>query len=107
MEIYYSPRAKEDLFHIKKQILETWDDDKLAVKILSQITKAIRNLESFPYMGEQISAVIGVSSDYRCLFSNQNYIFYRVEQDRILIVRILNEKQDYMKVLFGIEKTTE
>ena len=33
--------------------------------------------------------------------------FYRMEKDRILIVRILNEKQDYMKILFGIEGTTE
>lgn len=107
MEIYYSPKAKDDLLRIKERILEIWEDDKLAVKILGQITKAIRNLESFPYMGEQISAIIGVASDYRCLFSNQNYIFYRTEQDRILIVRILNEKQDYMKILFGIEETTE
>ena len=30
-----------------------------------------------------------------------------MEKDRILIVRILNEKQDYMKILFGIEGTTE
>ena len=38
MEIYYSPKAKEELFRIKDRILEVWDDDKLAVKTLSQIT---------------------------------------------------------------------
>lgn len=107
MKIYYSPKAREDLLHIRESILEIWDDEKLALKITGRIAKEIRNLESFPYMGEQISAIMGVQSDYRCLFSNQNYIFYRVEQDRILIVRILNEKQDYMRILFGITEVTD
>lgn len=43
-------------------------------------------------------------SGYRFLFCKHNYIFYRVEKDTVRIVRILNEKQEYMRVLFGISE---
>lgn len=36
-----------------------------------------------------------------------NYTFYRIEADKIKIVRILNEKQDFMNILFGIRTTSQ
>lgn len=62
MEIYYSPKAQEDLLHIRESIRETWDDEKLAVKVIGRIANTIR---------------------------------------------ILNEKQDYMRILFGITEITD
>lgn len=106
MEIYYSPKAKEDLWRIRESILSTWDDESLVVQVIGKITKSIRNLEQFPYMGEKISSTLEIPSSYRCLFSSHNYIFYRIEKERIFIVRILNEKQDYMRILFGNTEET-
>lgn len=34
-------------------------------------------------------------------------MFYRVEEDRICVIRVLNEKQDYMRILFGISEISE
>lgn len=48
----------------------------------------------------ELGKLIGVQSDYRYIFTEKNYVFYRVEYDKVQIVRVLNEYQDYMKQLF-------
>ena len=64
-------------------------------------------MKLFPYMGIELVKTTGVLTDYRSLFCRHNYIFYRIEKDDVLIIRILNEKQDYMRILFGIKETEE
>ena len=107
MELKYTPKAKEDLQNVKYSILDTCGSKKPAAKVLREITKTVRNLAVFPYMGIELVKTTGVLTDYRSLFCRHNYIFYRIEGNRILIIRILNEKQDYMRVLFGIKETEE
>jgi plasmid stabilization system protein ParE len=51
-----------------------------------------------------LGKVIEVSTDYRYLFTEKNYVFYYLEADKIRVVRILNEQQDYMMQLFGIRR---
>lgn len=102
MQIYYTPEALQDLQNVKDSIMETFFDDKLAVDTLKRITKSVRNLEVFPYMGKELFLSGGVSTGYRYLFSKHNYVFYRVEQDVVRVVRVFHERQDYMRVLFGI-----
>lgn len=107
MELYYTPKAREDLFHIRETVLETWNSEELAEKILRKITENARNLTVFPYMGAEVSSITGIKTEYRCLFCENNYIFYRVEMEQIRIIRILNERQDYLKILFGISEIKE
>lgn len=102
MQIYYTPEALQDLQNVKDSIMETFFDDKLAVDTLKSIAKSVRNLEVFPYMGKELFLSGGTSTGYRYLFSKHNYVFYRIEQDMVRIVRVLHERQDYMRVLFGI-----
>ena len=107
MELKYTPKAKEDLQNVKCSALAHCGSEEIAVKVLREITKTVRNLAVFPYMGIELVKTTGVLTDYRSLFCRHNYIFYRIEGNRILIIRILNEKQDYMRVLFGIKETEE
>ena len=107
MELKYTPKAKEDLQNVKHSVLEHCGSEEIAVKVLREITKTVRNLAVFPYMGTGLVKITGVLTDYRSLFCRHNYIFYRIEGNCILIIRILNEKQDYMRNLFGIKETEE
>ena len=102
MQIYYTPEALEDLQNVKSSIIETFFDEKLAVDTLKSITKSVRNLEMFPYIGKELFLSGGIATGYRYLFSKHNYVFYRVEQDMVRVIRVLHECQDYMRVLFGI-----
>ena len=56
----------------------------------------------FPYLGQELSGITGIYTDYRCLFCEKNYVFYRIEADRVCVIRVLNERQDYMRILFGV-----
>ena len=102
MELYYTPRARNDLVNIKESVIEKFDDEDLAKKILRKMTETVRQLITFPYLGQELSGITGIYTEYRCLFCEKNYVFYRVEENRICVIRILNEKQDYMRILFGV-----
>ena len=102
MELYYTPKARNDLLQIKESIIEKFDDENLAIEVLKKITKVVRQLVMFPYLGQELSGITGIYTDYRCLFCEKNYVFYRIEADRVCVIRVLNERQDYMRILFGV-----
>ena len=51
--------------------------------------------------------LIEYPTDYHYLVVKPNYIFYRVEGDTVRVIRILNEKQDFLQLLFGISSISE
>ena len=102
MELYYTPKARNDLLQIKESIIEKFDDEDLAKKILRKMTETVRQLITFPYLGQELSGITGIYTDYRCLFCEKNYVFYRIEADRVCVIRVLNDRQDYMRILFGV-----
>ena len=102
MDLYYTPKARNDLLQIKESIIEKFDDENLAKKILRKMTETVRQLITFPYLGQELSGITGIYTDYRCLFCEKNYVFYRIEADRVCVIRVLNERQDYMRILFGV-----
>ena len=93
---------RQDLLQIKESIIEKFDDENLAKKILRKMTETVRQLITFPYLGQELSGITGIYTDYRCLFCEKNYVFYRIEADRVCVIRVLNERQDYMRILFGV-----
>jgi len=96
--IEYSPAAKEDLRQIQK-IVEYNFGGTVAKEILTKLTTKVRRLEQFHLSGVQLKDAIGVGVDYRYIFVEKNYIIYRIESESIRIVRILNERQDYLSQL--------
>ena len=107
MELYYTPRARNDLANIKESVIEKFDDENLAAEVLKKITKTVRQLIIFPYLGQELSGITGIYTDYRYLFCEKNYVFYRIEEDKIRVIRVLNEKQDYMRILFSVSDRSE
>lgn len=105
-KVEYSPKALEDLQHINNYISDNWGED-VAKKIMKKITSDIRRLEDYPVLGTDLGKIIDVPTEYRYIFSEKNYVFYRLEFDKIRIVRVLNEQQDYMQQLFGISSASD
>ena len=105
-EIVYSPLALEDLSYIRDYITDSFGKD-LANRILKKILSDIRRLEDYPLSGIDLGSIIDVRTEYRYLLSEKNYVFYHLELDEIRIIRILNEKQDYMQHLFGVDLEPE
>ncbi len=105
-KVEFSPLALEDLQEIRHYITTYWDE-KISKRILKKIMTEIRVLEENPKAGVNLAKVIEVPTDYRYLFTEKNYVFYRLGFDKIRVVRILNERQDYMMQLFGINTEEE
>ena len=103
LRVDYSPQALEDL----KLLREYIEGENVSKKVLTKITADIRRLEMFPVSGVDLGKIINIPTDYRYLFSEKNYVFYRLEPERVLIIRILNEKRDYLKHLFGVSSNSD
>ena len=104
--VQYSPKSKEDLMRIKSYITSEFDEN-LAKEVIKKVMARIRNLEEFPLMGKPLSNLIDVPTDYLYLVTEKNYVFYRNEEKTVKVLRVLNERQDYMRTLFGIEEVKE
>ena len=100
-KIMYAPRALEDLQGIKTYISVNFGRDK-AKDCVRELTKTVRQLERFPEEGQRLEELLDYPTDFYCWFVKPNYIFYRIDEDTIRIIRILNEKQDFLQILFGI-----
>ena len=76
-------------------------------KIIKQITTAARGLETFEEKGISISSIYGIECDYRYLYVAHNYLFYRIENDKVIVVEIFDEREDFMYKLLGISTTSQ
>jgi len=98
LKVEYSPKASEDLLNIRHYLSETWGEGT-ANDIMKKIISDIGRLKRYPGSGADLGRIIGVPSDYRYLFTHKNYVFYRLESDKVRIIRVLNERQDYIRIL--------
>jgi len=88
---------------IKQHVTDEFEVN-IAAKTIRDIVKTIRRLEMFPASGQMLSGKIDVAIDYYYIYSQKNYVFYRIEKECVKIIRVINEKQDYVQILFGISE---
>ena len=105
-EISFSPEAINDLEGIKERIDEEFGSKK-EKEILRAIMKDIKRLRQYPNMDIKLFERFDIETDYKCICSHKNYVFYRLEKDTIRVIRVLNEKRDFLYVLFGINMSSE
>ena len=102
----YSPDALEKLQQIKKDVAIQFGEG-IAKKIIYRITSSLRELEKYEYKGPAANNIMGIPTDYRYLYVQHNYIFYRISNNDILIIDIFNEREDFMWKLFGIKQVVD
>lgn len=105
-KLKYSPDASEKLRDLKKQITGAYGNPT-AVKVISKITSEIRSLQDTPCKGASVEALLGIPTPYRFLHVEQNYVFYRRENDTIFVVDVFNERENFLWKLFGISLRTQ
>jgi len=84
-------------------ITASWGDDT-EKKIMGAIVSGIDALKDHPGIGVSLCKIIDFPTTYRYLFIEKNYVFYHLEDDTVFIIRIINERQDFMHLLFGVNK---
>ena len=100
MTILYTPEARHDLISIRQYILENFFDDLAAKRLTKKIVERIALLEANPEMGVSLQKRVNRETDLQLLLIDKHIAFYRVLEDEIQIIRILDTRMDYMKEIF-------
>ena len=102
----YSQIARRKLKALRIRLTSEYGS-AVSSKIIKQITSAARGLETFEEKGISISSIYGIKCDYRYLYVAHNYLFYRIENDKVIVAEIFDEREDFMWKLFGVDTTSQ
>lgn len=105
-KLKYSPDASDKLRELKNQIISSYGKT-VATRIVSNIMSEIRGLQENPKKGASVEAMLGISTPYRFLHVEQNYAFYRLENDTVFVTDIYNEREDFMWRMFRVNSRTQ
>ena len=106
-KVEYSKIVSRKLKKLKAELAQNYGSD-ISKVIISKIVKSIRQLETFPESGTDVSSQYDVECDYRYIFVEHNYFFYRMQnKNTILILEMFHEKEDFMRKLFGVITTSQ
>ncbi|MBQ7858137.1 MAG: type II toxin-antitoxin system RelE/ParE family toxin [Oscillospiraceae bacterium] len=103
MTIRYTPEAVRDLQELRRYISKTLSNPKAAVRITQGILDSCARLKQHPQLGMSLEAKIGTSTDLRYLICEKHIAFYRIDSDTISVARIIDGRQDYLRILFSNE----
>lgn len=104
-KLEYSQIVRRKLKALRVRLTDEFGSEA-AGKALKRITDAARGLEDFAEKGVPVSSMYDIDCDYRYLYAGHNYLFYRIEKDRIIIVEMFDEREDFMYKLFGISSVS-
>lgn len=99
-EVRLTSAAHQDMRDIKTYISKNLQNPIAAVSVTDRITKDLRILKQHGEAGVSLQGKTGYASDLRVLFSGDYLILYRFEAHTVSIARILNGRQDYLRILF-------
>ena len=105
--LHLSEEAQNDIIEIKNYIEKELLNPSAALATVSRITKSLRILQTYAYVGAPLSSIADIDSDYRFIVSGNYISFYRVYDDNVYIDRIIYARRDYMQILFGDISTDE
>lgn len=103
MTVRYTPAAMQDLLELKGYISQVLQNPKAAARIIRRILDACGQLKAFPQSCASLDAKTGTDTGLRYLVCEKHIAFYRIEGETISVVRILDGRRDYLRILFGEE----
>lgn len=103
MKLEYAPAAISDLREIRHYIRSDLHNPKAAMRISKAILDTCSSLKTFPEMGMSVEAKTGFETDLRMVVCENWIAVYCVDVDSntVSVARIIDARQDYMRILFG------
>lgn len=96
--VIWAPTAKKDLVEIFKYI--SVDSVTSAKKIAKSIKRKAQTLTSFPERGRVVPElqIVGIST-YRELIVNPWRLVYRIEENKVFVLAVLDSRRDLESIL--------
>lgn len=105
-KVEYSQIVRRKLKNLKARFTSEFGSE-VSKKSIKKITDVTRGLGNFEEKGILVSSMYDIECDYRYIYVAHNYLFYRIEKDKIIIVEMFDEREDFMYKLFGISATSQ
>ena len=105
-KVEYSQIVRRKLKALKARLTSEFGPE-VSGKSLKRITDAVRGLEKFAEKGVLVSSMYDLDCDYRYLYVGHNYLFYRIEKNKIIIVEMFDDREDFMYKLFGVSTISQ
>ena len=90
-KIKLSQSAQRDLGRIEEYL-----NDYTINKVIKKINEDIENLKFMPRMHKTLYFSQDKEGEYRRILSGRYSIIYKIEEDTIIILRIFNQKENYL-----------
>ncbi len=100
VRVTVSKEARHDLIAIRDYIRDELCAPDSAARIIRELKKSIQSLSTFSGRGKPLDALITVHTEYRYLLCENYCIFYLEDHENVIIVRILHQRQDFLRALF-------
>lgn len=98
---------------VKKKLQTTMQDlisdygNEAAKKVLKNMIDSIQVLQDFEKSGIRIAERFDIDTDYWYIYTNHNYFVYKIESERILVLQMFHEREDFTAQLFGVSGRTQ
>jgi len=104
-KLVYTPAATAKLAKLRKY-LDFQFGSKVRKDKMNKLYSRIHLLPDNENMGISVREIYGIDCDYRCIYAEKNYVFYLVTKTEIQIIKIYDEREDFMQKMFGIHTTS-
>ena len=105
-KVEYSQIVRQKLKNLKARLTSEFGSE-VSGKTIKKITGVAKGLGSFEKKGILVSSMYDIECDYRYIYVGHNYLFYRIEKEKIISVEMFDEREDFMHKLFGISTTSQ
>ncbi len=99
-QVEISPQAAEDLLEIKSYIENELQNPIAARNTVKKIVETYEDLENYPEIGIPVERYVSFSTDYKFVLAKNYSIFYRIDGDKVKVIRILYSRRDFLRILF-------
>ena len=93
MQVEWTARAQNDLAEVLRYIVDKLGRNT-AVRVNSEIIKAVDNLSRFPLSGRTIFIEYNSGLEYRSLSLKKSSVIYIIENDVVKVVMLWNNRRD-------------
>lgn len=96
--VKYSRKAISDLERIREEVFQACQDQDTTDKYLTELVTKINEKKTFPESGSPL-IFLGLFTGYRFVVYKAYIAFYTIENNMVLVDRILLGKSDYLSII--------
>ena len=96
-KVVFSKKSELQIEEIYQYVLSKSNDEGTAKKFVNELIDKTEILKTQAFVGRQLEIIDNIVTQYRFLIYKDYLIFYREDDSKVYIDRILNAKTDYVK----------